>query len=132
GSQSSVAMSPVIAFSRDSRYIAVSGGDNSVSVWEVPSGRELPTLAGNQGTMMAAFGVYFLAFTPDNRLVTISDAIKVWDINSGRELVNVPSSQQAFANFNGSDSGLVITPDGTQLAVIADVNDEIKFIDLSS
>ena len=132
GSQSSVAISPVIAFSRDSRYIAVSGGDNSVSVWEVPSGRELPTLAGNQGTMMAAFGVYFLAFTPDNRLVTISDAIKVWDINSGRELVNVPSSQQAFANFNGSDSGLVITPDGTQLAVIADVNDEIKFIDLSS
>src|ERR1051325_10697657 len=61
--QNTPAFAPGIAFSRDSRLIATTGGDNSVTVWDVMSGRELQTLAGTQGTMMASVGIYFLAFT---------------------------------------------------------------------
>src|SRR5215813_2320678 len=48
------ALAPIFAFSRDSRLIAASGGDNAVTVWDVNSGRELHKLGGSsQGSMMA-------------------------------------------------------------------------------
>ena len=34
----------------------------------------------------AIAGIFFIAFTPDGRVVTISDAIRVWDVASGQEL----------------------------------------------
>src|SRR5882672_7486183 len=41
GTQTGFTMSPFIAFSRDSRLIAASAGNNSVKVWDVSSGREV-------------------------------------------------------------------------------------------
>src|ERR1041384_6044114 len=50
--QSSPGIAPTVAFSRDSSLVAASGGDNSVTVWDVMSGRELQKLAGGaQGSM---------------------------------------------------------------------------------
>src|SRR5689334_13962490 len=84
--QTAPGLAPMMAFSRDSRLIAASAADNSVKIWDVNSGRELQTLAGPQGGMTAAFGVFFIAFASDNRLVTVSDAARVWDLNTGHEL----------------------------------------------
>src|SRR5688572_21446651 len=68
GGQTTFALAPAIAFSRDSRLVAASGGDGSVTVWDVMSGREVAKLAaGAPGTIMGAMGVYFIAFTSDNR-----------------------------------------------------------------
>ena len=64
---------------------------------------------------MAAMGVYFIGFAPDNRLVTVSDAIRVWDLSTGRELRTLESGIQAIAGLNGSDGGVTLSPDGTQL-----------------
>src|SRR5262244_739263 len=47
--QSTPGFAPSIAFSRDGRLVATAGGDNSVTVWDVMSGRELQRLAGSQG-----------------------------------------------------------------------------------
>src|SRR5918998_3447410 len=59
--QATVALSPVIAFSRDSRLIAASGSDNSVTVWDVLSGRELHRLGGAaQRSIMGSLGVTFI------------------------------------------------------------------------
>ena len=124
------ALAPIVAFSRDSRLIAASGGDNSVTVWDVMSGRELYKLGGStQGSVMAPLGVYFIAFTPDNRLVTVSDAVRVWDLSTGRELQTFTADMAGTVGFNGFDSGLILSPDGTQL-LLADA--EVKFIDLAS
>src|SRR5258705_12883801 len=41
GKQSTMGMSPAIAFSRDSRLIAAAAGENSVKVWDVTTGREV-------------------------------------------------------------------------------------------
>src|SRR6185503_6489724 len=85
--QTTVALAPAIAFSRDGRLIAASGSDNSVTVWDVLSGRELQRLGGaTQGSFMGLLGVFFIGFASDNRLVTVSDAARVWDLSSGREL----------------------------------------------
>ena len=126
------ALAPTFAFSRDSRLVAASGGDNSVTVWDVNSGRELHKLGGNsQGSMMAPLGVYFIAFTSDNRVVTISDAVRVWDLATGRELSSFSPGMVGGAGLSGS--GLTLSPDGTQLLLVtAGVDSDVRFVDLAS
>ena len=86
GGQNTTSLSPVFAFSPDSRLLATSGGNNSVSVWDVTTGREVQTLNGTAGSFMGAFGVTFVGFSGDGRkLVTISDSIRVWDTMTWRE-----------------------------------------------
>ncbi|HEX3252203.1 MAG TPA: hypothetical protein VHS05_22385, partial [Pyrinomonadaceae bacterium] len=131
--QTTSTFAPNIAFSRDNRFIATASGDNSVVVWDVMSGRELQKLAGSQGTMMAAIGIYFLAFTPDNRLVTVSDAARVWDISTGREVHTLQLGTQAMSGFNGFDGSMTLSPDGTQLLLSVNSGDaEILVMDLNS
>jgi WD40 repeat protein len=128
--QASSFLPPIIAFSRDSRLVAASGGDNAVTVWDVVSGRELHKLGGSTvGSVTTAMGVYFIAFTPDNRLVTISDAVRIWDLSTGAALRSVAIDVADASGFNG----LTLSPDGTQLLLItAGVDPEVRFIDLTS
>ena len=133
GGQSSPAFAPTIAFSNDSRLIATSGGDNSVAVWDVMSGRELQRFAGSQGTIAGSMGVYFIAFTPDNRLVTISDAARVWDVSTGRELRNLPLGTEALSGFDGFGSSMTLSPDDAQLLLLnAGMDPEVVIFDLNS
>ncbi|HEY2962467.1 MAG TPA: caspase family protein [Pyrinomonadaceae bacterium] len=131
--QTAPGLAPTIAFSRDSRLVAASAADNSVKIWEVNSGRELQTLAGPQGGIAAAFGVYFIAFTSDNRLVTVSDAARVWDLSTGRELRTLESSAPDASAFTGTDGGMALSSDGTQLVILNnDTEAHVRMIDLSS
>src|SRR5829696_8614687 len=115
GGQLASAIAPVIAFSRDSRLVAASGGDNLVTVWDVMSGREVQKLAGGaQGTMMASLGVYFIAFASDNRIVTGSDAIRIWNAATGQELRKLETGMPSASAFTGTDGGMLLSPDGTQ------------------
>jgi WD40 repeat protein len=132
GGQTTFALAPAIAFSRDSRLVAASGSDSSVTVWDVMSGREVAKLAGGaQGTIMGAVGVYFIAFTSDNRIVTAGDAIRVWDAATGRELRKLELESPSVAGFNGSDGGMVLSADGTQLLMGSD-DPEIRVVDLAT
>ena len=131
--QSAPGIAPAIAFSRDSRLVAASAADNSVKIWDVNSGRELHTLAGPQGTLTAGFGVYFVGFASDNRLVTVSDVARVWDVNTGRELRTLEMSGPDVSGFNGTDGGITLSPDGTQLVLFNDDSEaHVRFVDLSS
>ena len=131
--QSTPFFAPSIAFSRDSRLIATAAGDNSVTVWDVMSGRELQRFAGTQGSMMSSIGIYFLAFTPDNRLVTVSDAVRVWDVATGREIRTLELGQQAMAGFNGFEGSMTLSPDGSQLLLLIEPSDpEVSIVDLNS
>ena len=126
------AVAPAIAFSPDSRLIATSAADNSVKVWDVNSGREIQTLAG-QVTISAALGVYFIGFAAGNQLVTVSDAVHVWDVNSGRELRKIELSGPNSSAFSASGGVLAISPDGAQLALLDnDSEAHAIVIDLSS
>jgi WD40 repeat protein/uncharacterized caspase-like protein len=130
--QTTVTIAPAIAFSRDSRLIAVSGSDNSVTVWDVLSGRELQRLTGN-GSIMGSLGVFFIGFASDNRLVTVSDAARVWDLSTGRELRSLEIGMQGAMGVTGGDGGMTLSPDGTQLLfVMEDSDTEVRVIDLAS
>src|SRR6185295_6008819 len=43
GGQNTTSLSPVFAFSPDSRLLAASAGNNSVKIWDVTTGREVQT-----------------------------------------------------------------------------------------
>src|SRR5437762_4054103 len=131
GGQNTTSLSPVFAFSPDSRLIAAAGGSNSVKVWDLITGREVQTLAGAQASFMGALGVTYVAFSADGRkLVTISDAIRVWDTNTWRELTTMQMANINPAGFIGGGGGVALSPDGSQLARVD--NDQIQFIDLAT
>ena len=130
--QAALALAPAVAFSRDSRLIAASGSDNSVTVWDVLTGRELHRLGGVQGSVMGSLGVFFIGFASDNRLITVSDAARVWDLSTGRELRALEMGLQGVTAINGSDGGMTLSPDGTQLAFLTDEGGEVRVVDLSS
>lgn len=131
--QTAPGLAPTIAFSGDGRLLAASAADNSVKIWDVNSGRELQTLIGSQATLSAAFGVYFISFASDDRLVTISDAVRMWDVNTGRELSKLELGSPDTSAFSGSGAGMAISPDGKQLVLLHDDSEaHARVIDLAS
>ncbi|HEV2837052.1 MAG TPA: caspase family protein, partial [Pyrinomonadaceae bacterium] len=133
GGQTTLSLAPFIAFSRDSRLVAASTANNSVKIWDVNSGREVHTLVGPQAAATAAFGVYFIGFASDNRIVTVSDAARVWDVNTGRELRTLEASSIETSGYNGTDGGFAISTDGTQLvSLLNDTEAHVRVIDLAS
>ena len=87
----------------DGRW-AVSGseGSDKMRVWDLESGRELQTLFGHRGFVVA------VAVTPDGgRTVSASGdgTLKVWELQTGREL-------QTFSSHAGGVNAVVVMPDG--------------------
>src|SRR6266404_4356858 len=120
GGQSSMGMSPVVAFSPDSRFLAAAGANNSVRVWEVLSGREVQTLSGgSQASFMSALGVSFIA-------------IRVWDTTSWQAAKTIDTSSINPSGFTGGEGGVALSPDGNQLARVEAGGTKIKILDLSS
>ena len=108
GGQNTSSLSPVFAFSPDSRLLAAGGGNNSVKVWEVANGREVQTLTAGQASFMSAFGFTYVAFSADGKkLVTISDAVHVWDTSSWKDTVTL---QMATLTRAGSLAAPVAPP----------------------
>ena len=134
GRQSAIGMSPFIAFSGDSRFVAAAAGENSVKVWDVTSGREVQTLTSGEGGVASALvGVHFIAFSSNDQLVTISDAVRVWDVPTGKELRTIGTDTLNGLAFMGGEGGAALSPDGTQLArVSTDGEAQVKFFDLAT
>jgi len=132
--QSSWNIAPMIAFSRDSRMIAAASGNNTVKVWDVNSGREIQTLTGPQGSIMSSFGIYFLAFTADNRVITLSDSLRIWDIGAGKELRTIDTGGlEGISGFSGTDGAMTLSPDGTQLAMaVQGTETAVRILDLNT
>jgi WD40 repeat protein len=70
-----------LAFSPDSRWLAIGGEDGFLRIWDVPMRRELHRLHGHEGATQA------LGFSKDGRrLVSFGDGEGfVWDLRPGRD-----------------------------------------------
>ena len=94
-----------VAFSPDGRRLATGGEKNTVKIWDVQTGEELQTLAGQHSGE-----VYALAFSPneDGRWVASAgedSAVKVWDSHTGTFV-------RSFRGHTGLVSSVAFSPDG--------------------
>ncbi len=138
-------MSPLMAFSRDSRLIVTTADVNSIKIWDVTTGRELQTLAGPQGSIVSSVDVFFIAFSADGRtLVAISNtisknsvstsAIRIWDVATWRELRTLDGTSLGMSGFIGGEGGMALSPDGSHLASVVTGGSRplVNFLDLTS
>ena len=131
GGQNTNGLAPVIAFSRDGRFLAAAAGNNSVKIWDVTTGGEVQTLSGAQASFMAALGVSFIAFSADGKkLVTMSDALRIWDVPSWREIKTIETTSLNPSSFTGGQGGVALSSDGNQLARVEGSGSKITVLDL--
>ena len=96
-----------MAYSADGTLALTGGGDGSIDIWDVRSGRLIRTMSGHRNKVLA---VRFLA---DNRQVISAskdNSVKLWDVMTGRLL---RSSQ--LAGPSEYLRALSISPDGTRV-----------------
>jgi WD40 repeat protein len=96
-----------LAFSPDSRRLAAGGAENTVKIWDVPTGQELQTLRGHSGE------VWLAAFSPDPDGRWVASAgedstVKVWDSHAGTLV-------RSFRGHTGYIHDLAFSPDGRRL-----------------
>jgi WD40 repeat protein len=109
-----------IAFSPDSKIVAVCPRDISASLWETATGKELHRLGDDN------FGPYALAFTPDGKALAgggvpwkgSSAEVRLWDTATGKETIRLRGPRWAL-----HAGTLAISPDGTTIAAASDAND---------
>jgi WD40 repeat protein len=108
---------PVFAvFSRDARLVAAGGANNSVTIWEVATGRKITELAGKDQSEVALAA----DFSPDGRQLAFrydTRSVKLWDVTTGRETLTLT------AKAPGADAGemelsqrVTFSPSGELLA----------------
>jgi WD40 repeat protein len=118
-----------VAFSPDGRVLAAGSGDDAktfpragggkISLWDVATGRELPTLRGHSAAVTS------VAFSPDGSILASGGrdgAVKLWNLASGSELRTLGGS--------GQITSTAFSPDGRIVASASDKT--IKLWDVAS
>jgi len=88
-----------IAFSPDSKMLATASWEKGVTLWDVPSGRQVSSLSTE--------GAQSLAFSPDGKL--LASESRLWTVASGRELraFQAPGGGRRFSSAFSPDGKLV-------------------------
>ncbi len=95
-----------LAFSRDSKLLAIGDMGRSIALFDIVAGRKLATLAGHRGSVTC------LAFVPDGtKLISGSwdQQVRVWDLASAISI-------SSWTNHTSVVWGVAVSPDGQTVA----------------
>ena len=102
-----------VAFSPDNRRLASGSWDETVKVWDVPTGQQLSALSGKVKEVQA------LAFSSDGRWLATensSDTVTLWDAATGKVVRMLPSDKPVGALGTNWVYSIAFSPDGRWLA----------------
>ena len=95
-----------VSFSPDGLTLASGGGDNTIRLWDVRTGRERQTLTGHRNIVNS------VSFSPDGQTLasgSYDSTIRLWDVRTGRE-------RQTLTGHTGWFIRVSFSPDGRTLA----------------
>jgi WD40 repeat protein len=98
-----------VAFTADGKHVLTGSFDKSLKLWDVATGKEVKTLAGQAGHQNL---VLSSAFSPDGRLIASGGAdnqLRLWEAPLNVPLRDLPQGEAVQA--------LALSPDGARLAV---------------
>jgi uncharacterized caspase-like protein len=91
-----------VAFSRDGKFLATGGTDNTIKIWDLAAKRDLVTLTGHTASIDS------LDFSPDGRLLASASedgSTFLWDATTGEHLLTLIS-------LDDGGEWMVVTPQG--------------------
>lgn len=102
------------AWSPNEHYIASSGNDKKVLVWDAATGRLLSTFTSDVETVAS------LAWSPDSKKVAIGSGdgtVEIWDLASGKNILTYRDLYGAVYAVAWSPDGKMIASGGTALYI---------------
>ena len=79
-----------VSFSPDGKFLASGSSDETIKLWEVPTGRLLKTLKGHED------GISSISFSPDGKYLASGswdNTIKLWEVPTGRLLKTIEGNE---------------------------------------
>src|SRR5262249_44525879 len=117
-----------LAFSPNSRNLAVPTDSKNVQVWDLSAGQAVRTLRGHKGR---GWGV---AFSPDGRLrasASEDERVMVWDLTTNPAKDEDLKPLFILCGHTGPVGGVTFSPDGKRLASTC-LTEEVKLWDVTT
>ncbi|MBC1191449.1 protein kinase [Microcystis aeruginosa BLCCF108] len=95
-----------VAYSPDGRYLASGSDDDTLTIWEVATGKQLRTLTGHSNM------VWSVAYSPDGRYLASGsddDTLTIWEVATGKQL-------RTLTGHSNMVWSVAYSPDGRYLA----------------
>jgi WD40 repeat protein len=108
-----------LAFSADGKLLASGHDDNTVTIWNVASGKAIQPLNGHTGKICS------VAFSPDGQVLasgSYDKSVRIWNVATGTEVIDHIDPQQEVKRVAFSPDGkLVASCNGKETVRIWDV-----------